>query len=291
MVFFGYSVGGYFTAQIDFGITDRTGNLTRHDSFEAPYCSMVHDFMVTRNHVLFPILPLTGDLERVVNGGPAFAWDPSRGAQIGILHRQAAIETLRWFEVDPCYVFHPLNAFEDGDLIHADVMKYPVAPLFPNPDGSGNDPALMRACLTRWTFDLAGGGVTETALDDLSGEFPRFDERFAGLPYHHGWFAFSDETNPVGFYTGLAGIDLESGRRKTYRLPAGDAIGEPVFVPRHTEAAEGDGWLLAVAYRGHERRSDFLVFEAADLDKGPIAAVQLSSRVPFGFHGNWRSDT
>jgi Retinal pigment epithelial membrane protein len=56
---------------------------------------------------------------------------------------------------------------------------------------------------------------------------------------------------------------------------------------RHEEAPEGDGWLLTVAFRGEERRSDLLVFEAGGIDRGPIATVHLSHRVPFGFHGNW----
>jgi carotenoid cleavage dioxygenase-like enzyme len=40
---------------------------------------MVHDFMVTENHVLFPVLPLTGSLERAMSGKPVFAWEPEQG--------------------------------------------------------------------------------------------------------------------------------------------------------------------------------------------------------------------
>ena len=64
-------------------------------------------------------------------------------------------------------------------------------------------------------------------------------------------------------------------------------VGEPIFVPRHAGAEEGDGWLLVVVYRGEQKRSDLLVLDARDVDRPPIATVQLSHRVPFGFHGNW----
>ncbi len=67
----------------------------------------------------------------------------------------------------------------------------------------------------------------------------------------------------------------------------GDAVSEPVFVPRHPGAGEGDGWLLVVAWRGEERRSDLLVFDTGGIADGPVATVRLSHRVPFGFHGNW----
>ena len=53
--------------------------MVRRDDFEAPFSSMVHDFLVTRNHALFPILPLTGSLQRAMQGGPAFAWEPGKG--------------------------------------------------------------------------------------------------------------------------------------------------------------------------------------------------------------------
>jgi len=64
-----------------------------------------------------------------------------------------------------------------------------------------------------------------------------------------------------------------------------------VFVPRHDKAAEGDGWVLSVIYRSGEGRSDLAVFEATDIAKGPVALAHLSSRVPAGFHGNWRPGT
>ena len=76
-------------------------------------------------------------------------------------------------------------------------------------------------------------------------------------------------------------------RRGKYHLPAGDTISEPVFVERGKDAAEGDGWLLAVIYRARENRSDLAVFNATDVEGGPVALVHLAHRVPDGFHGNW----
>ncbi len=68
----------------------------------------------------------------------------------------------------------------------------------------------------------------------------------------------------------------------------GDYCGEPIFVPRHARAEEGDGWILSLIYRGSENRSDLGVFDAQRLVAGPIGLVHLSHRVPAGFHGNWR---
>jgi carotenoid cleavage dioxygenase-like enzyme len=288
MVFFGYMTGeGFFTDNITYGVIDKIGRVSRLDTFRAPFSSMVHDFFVTRNYVMFPVLPLTGNLERAMAGGPAFAWEPEKGSHVGLMRRDAGVDTIRWFTTDPCYLFHPMNMWEDGDKIYADVMQYENAPLFPNADGSPGLPASARLC--RWTFDLSGetNKIARTYIDDSAGEFPRFDERRAGLPYRHGYFAANSRNGTDVKFDAIAHIDFASGRKAIHSLPIGDAVGEPVFIPRSATAAEGDGFLVAVAYRAAENRSDFIVLDAQDVAAGPIATAVLPRRVPFGFHGNW----
>ena len=48
------------TPALSFGSANAAGVVTRFYCFDAPYASMVHDFIVTENHMLFPILPITG---------------------------------------------------------------------------------------------------------------------------------------------------------------------------------------------------------------------------------------
>jgi carotenoid cleavage dioxygenase len=183
-----------------------------------------------------------------------------------------------------------MNAWEDGERIIADVMQFEEAPLFNHPDGSPTDPKKSRARLCRWTFDLAGNTdrFAQTYLDDLTGEFPRIDDRRAGRNSSHGWYACANPDLPMfGALSGIVHVDGKGARRGQYLLPAGDTISEPVFVARDDEAAEGDGWLLAAVWRARENRSDLAVFNASDIEPGPVALVQLGHRVPDGFHGNW----
>src|SRR6185295_13941430 len=50
MVWFGYGVGETpLSAGMSYGVTDATGKVVRRDDFQAPFASMVHDFMVTEN--------------------------------------------------------------------------------------------------------------------------------------------------------------------------------------------------------------------------------------------------
>jgi carotenoid cleavage dioxygenase-like enzyme len=292
MIFFGYGAPAPLSAGMTFGIIDAAGDIKRFDRFEAPYASMVHDFVVTDRHVLFPILPLTGSMERARAGRPPFAWEPDKGAWVGVMKRDGATADMTWFRGESCYVFHVMNACEKGDKIFADVMQIAEPPLFPHADGTPADPAKTKARLCRWTFDLSGATdrFDQAFLDDLDGEFPRIDDRRAGLDYRHGWFACNlpqhRETRTFG---SVAHLDHATGKRNLYALPPGDAVSEPVFVADEERTGEGVGWLLATVWRAAENRSDLIVLDAQGVEAGPIATVSLPDRVPFGFHGNWLS--
>ena len=290
LFFFGYNASGPFTPTLSFGSIDASGHATRFDRFEAPYASMVHDFIVTERHLLFPVLPITGSMMRAMKGRPPYAWEPDKGAYVGVMKRNGSANDIVWFRGESCYVFHVMNAWEEGDRIVADVMQFEEAPLFPHPDGSRTDPEKSRARLARWTFDLTGNTdrFQQTYLDDLTGEFPRIDDRRAGLANHHGWYACANPELPIfeGF-SGVAHVNGKGERLGKYLLPLGDSISEPVFVERSKDAAEGDGWLLAAVWRANENTSDLAVFNAGDVDAGPVALVHLGHRVPDGFHGNW----
>ncbi|HEX4367414.1 MAG TPA: carotenoid oxygenase family protein [Rhodopila sp.] len=286
LVFFGFSVDGELTRGMRFGTLDAAGRVTRFEHFEAPYCSMVHDFAVTRRHVVFPVLPLAGSMTRQLQGGPSFAWEPELGSHIGLILREQGVSSLRWFRTEACFVFHVLNAWDDGGRIIVDVMQYDEPPLFPHRDGTMRLPA-PDARLVRWTIDPAAGtdAVTRQPLDDTAGEFPRIDDRRSGLRHRFG--AIAGRSRPGAGLDSLVWLDLTQGSRSLFTLPEGDGFSEPVFVPRSEDAAEGDGWLLATVWRAAENRSDVAVFDTAGLENGPVATIRLPHRVPAGFHGNW----
>ena len=290
MLFFGYMADGPFSEGMTYQTVNASGELTRSDKFQAPFASMVHDFITTDEHVIFPIFPLTGSLERAMNGEPAFAWEPDKGTHIGVMRRDGSIDDIRWFETDPCYVFHPMNAYTKGNRLVAHVMQFEQAPLFPHLDGSPPDPAKASARLCEWVFDLAdnSNGVQRRYLDDVTGEFPRMDERFVGLDYDHGYYGASTHGDDGVGFNAICRYDFRTGQRHQYELPEGDVTGEPVFVPKSPDSPQGEGYLMSIVYRARENRSDLAFFDAENLSDGPLALAELPHRIPFGFHGNWK---
>ena len=295
MLFFGYGSPDRLSAGMSFGVLSPQGRVTKFEHFEAPYASMVHDFAITDRHVIFPVLPLTGSMERAKAGRPPYAWEPAYGARVGLMPRGGSVQDIVWWEGPACFVFHVMNAWEEdteaGRSLFMDVMQFERPPLFPLPDGqpAGAEPAM----LTRWRFDL-DSPVKRFAVQQLAqlpGEFPRIDDRYTGLRHTHGWYAGGyierDVNDSAQAVSTLAHWTRGSEALDLYPLPPGDHCSEPVFVPRAADAPEGDGWVLALIYRGATQRSELAIFDARQLAAGPVCVASLPHRVPDGFHGNW----
>lgn len=289
MLFFGYSP---FPPYLTYYVVDATGAIVHAEPIDMAWPSMIHDFAVTETHAIFLLCPIVFDFEKLAAGGPLFSWQPERGTRIGVMPRRGRSADVRWFETDPCYVFHPMNAYDDGGTVVLDVHRYEEL-RFMSPSAARTPEWRDKqvAHLHRWRLDLAGGGLRSEALDDHEGEFPRVDERLVGRRHRFGYFAaMGPEGNPTLLpeFTAVVKIDLDRGGRTEVRAHgAGNGCGEPVFAPRRVDAAEDDGWVLYLAYDRARNASELLVVDARDFAGEPVARVRLPHRIPYGFHGNW----
>ncbi|HZQ27502.1 MAG TPA: carotenoid oxygenase family protein [Acidimicrobiales bacterium] len=279
MLFFGYDIFG--PPWLRFHVVSADGELVRSEEIEIRGPAMVHDFAVTESHVVFFDLPVVFDMDLAAQGFFPFSWQPETyGARVGVMPRSGGGADVRWFDVEPCYVFHPLNAYDDGDRVVVDVVRH--ATMFA---GDRNGPSGGAPTLDRWMIDLAGGKVLEERLSDHEQEFPRIDDRLTGRRHRYGYgtyFGTDDSGLRLG---GLLKHDLVVGTTEVHDFGAGRQAGEGVFVPGG--AGEDEGWVLSVVYDPATDGSELAVLDATDFRAPPVASIRLPQRVPFGFHGNW----
>ena len=288
MLFFGYSP---FPPHLQYHVADREGRLVRSEVIDVAWPSMMHDFAITKDHVIFILCPLVFSFENLAKRGGVFSWEPERGTRLGVMPRSGGNADVKWFETEASYVFHPMNAFAEGDAIVLDVARYGRLD-FMSPQAAAN-PSWRdenAARMHRWRIDLRAGGVKSTPLDDIVTEFPRVDERRLGRRHRFGYTVarepeLNDGAQPV--WTAVKKYDLERGTAETRRFGAENGVGEPLFVPRSAGAAEDDGWVLVLAYDHARNTSDFHILDAQNVRGEPVAVVHLPHRVPYGFHGNW----
>lgn len=276
--FFGY--GNLFQPHVSYHRADANGELTVNRPIVVPALTMMHDFAMTSEHVIFMDLPIVFNLEVAISGGGMpFRWDDDYGARFGVLRRDDPFGEVRWFEIEPCYVFHVANAYVDdaggADRIVLQAVRYPE--LWRNDGGFGDSGVLWE-----WTIDTRRGTVTERQLDDRAVEFPRIDDRRAGLPARYA----------VSVGNGsLVRYDLKTGTAAVRGFGTPDAPGGPgeaVFVPSPSGPAdENNGWYMGYVYDPARDSSELVILPAEDLTAEPTARIQLPRRVPYGFHGNW----
>ena len=283
LLFFGYSP---FPPYLRYYVASADGKITRSEEIEVPVPTMMHDFIATRNHVIFMVFPATFRFENFVSGAP-IRWEPELGTKIGVMPRNGTSADVRWFETDPCYVFHPMNAYSENGQVIADVCRFDRLPLFDGAEvndlTNGNS-----AKLTRWTLNLNDGTLKEKQLDDSPAEFPRLDGRYAGLMYRYGYSSGRcGMPTDGGFFNAVFRYDHQTGKKHVCDFGSAGFPSEPIFVPRSARSPEGQGYLLSVVYREPENCSELVILDAENIEHKPLASVKLPHRIPYGFHGNW----
>ena len=286
MTFYAYEVGGLASPLMALGVGSADGRLLKEEVFEPPYGCWIHDFAVTEKHVVFPILPATADIARMKAGGPHWMWDPTLPSWLGVMPRDGSVKDMRYFRGPPRWSFHTMNAFDDGDRVVFDTTVAIDNAYFPGPAGrpSPQDGAFH---LTRLVCDLSRNDdvFTEERLLELPSDFYGCDPRWSGKPYRHGYMAGRAGDGPG--YDSILHFDHQTRESRAWRPGPAAMVQEPVFVPRAADAAEGHGYLLSVVNRFAERRSELVVLDLQDLERGPLAVIHMPVILPMAVHGDF----
>ncbi len=275
MMFFGYSSAPPY---LHYSVVSAQGELLKTIPIHLPMAVMMHDFAITEHYTIFMDLPLTINPERAAKGQPGLMFEGDRPSRFGIIPRHEDASKIRWFESPACYVFHTLNAYEEGEEVVLIGCRMNSISILGESQANPND-NIPR--LHQWRFDLNTGGVREAMLDDVTSEFPCVNENFLGRQTRYGYTA--------NMTKGLIKYDLKSGNSQTHKFAQGCYGGEAVFV-RNTTASEDDGWLITFVYDSGKETSELIVVNAQDFTSEPVARILIPGRVPYGFHGAWLSE-
>ena len=260
--------------------------------FSSPRQVYIHDFFVTRRYLVFvlhpvelAVLPLLAGLRSFID---CLRWTPGQGNLLAVLPREGG--TARFFEAPAAFMWHTLNAREEGRTILADFVGYDEPDHFLGPDallsrlrdgrfGRAESPGTIR----RYRIDLAGGRATEEILDTQSHEFPMIDPRCLATSYRRAWFGWA---LPGRVHHGIKHVDMASGASELYDFGTDTQVGEPVFAPRPDGAPE-EGWLIVQGLDGRDGNAFFAILDAGCVAAGPLATIRLEHPLPMSFHGTW----
>ncbi len=286
LLFFSYSVMS--EPYLTYYRANPAGKLVQIEPIELPRAVMMHDWNITENYVVFMDLPIISDMNLAVETGSPFGFKPEFGARLGVMPREGSNSDVKWFDIDPCYVFHPLNSYEEGNKIILYVCRQQEAMVGGFQDIYGGETTVAR--LWKWTIDLESGSVKEEQIDDAPCDFPRIDDRRIGFKNDYGYFTtLETEVDSLTIGRHLLKYDLVNNKRLTHDLGENVTGGEALFVPRTANSSEDDGWAISLAYEAETDRSKLLVINSQDFESAPVAEIYAPQRVPNGAHGSWIS--
>lgn len=272
---------------VNYTVVGPDGRVAKNLAVPVPDMPMIHDMSITERYAIVYDLSVVVDFDVLAAGYPfPFKWNPDRPCRVGLLPRDGSADDIVWCEVAPCYVFHPLNAYDaDDGTVVVDVCRYDDL-MVDDRRGPFADSLPM---LDRWVIDPVAQRVTETRLDDLPQEFPRHDPR-VGLREHR--YGYTSEVRYPGpnLHGAINKIDLSTGSIERHDFGFGRGGAEPVVVPKADRDEEDAAWILTVVYDATTDTSELHVLDAEDVTAPSVASIRLPQRVPFGFHGNWVAD-
>jgi carotenoid cleavage dioxygenase-like enzyme len=288
LLFFNYSSEAPYC---HVGIVDCEGKLARTMPVALPGPRLPHDMAFTERFAIIPDFPLFWDPEKLRANVHRAKYFPELGSRFGLVPRDGK-GCVKWFSASPTYVLHLANAYEDGDEVVIDGYHQGA----PVPERGADDNAItlfmksldmnaMKTRLHRWRLNVVTGLVKEEFLDDAFTEFPTLHAGRAGKKHR---FLYAATGEPGLFlFNGFVKTDVTNGRKTSCRLPKGVFASEAPFCPRPGATDEDDGWLVSFTTDMNEDKSECVIFDAKQIEKGPIARVRLPMRISSGTHATW----
>lgn len=294
LLFFNYSTHAPY---MHYGVVGADNRLMHYIPVELPGPRLPHDMAFTKNYSILADLPLFWDPDILAKGRHAARFFPDLPTRFAVIPRFGSPEQIRWFEAEPTYVLHWMNAWEEGDEIVLDgyFQENPQPAALPTESGDPRLGQLMayvdehsfKPRLHRWRFNLVTGATREERLDDRTLEFGSFNQSLSG---EKSRYLYSTFTKPGWFlFEGVVKHDMETGTSRTLHFGEGRFGSESPFAPRMNARSEDDGYLVSFITDMVENRSECVLIDARDIEAGPVCRIVLPHRIPSGTHATWAS--
>lgn len=256
-----------------------------------PYIN--HDFALTERYLVFVLTPLVVNPRRALQA--LFGLSPYEhaaefrdelGSRIVLVPRNG--EKARVVECPTIPYVHLNNAFDDRGDVVADLVRYEDYQAFTGAVRDVNELTYIPAGRLARVRITAGDRVAVEDLCAELGEFPQHDWRRTAQNYRYSYCSgYGSCSEAPGVAAAIIKVDNETGTHRAHIFAKGEGPGEPIFVPRHDDAAEDDGWILCLVALSGQQRTALYVLDARDLEAAPIAVAHLPHYAFPGFHGSF----
>lgn len=233
--------------------------------------SSVHDIAFTKRFLLFFDLPLLTD-------GNNINWYPDQKGQILLFDKNFNQQVVK-FEINPCWVFHIINAFEIDNFVFVYACRWPR---YPNAQDTPH--------IYEWKLNLTTLQVDERVVAQHGAELPTINKNFNG-EVNNFCYSTGSSYSPDAHVSEFSKTNLKTGECFQYNYGSDWACGEPYFSANakslNTSKSEDEGWVFNLV-SSYKLQKSFLAIHDASQNIMPIVAkVHIPHFIPMGFHGTW----
>jgi carotenoid cleavage dioxygenase-like enzyme len=247
---------------------------------------------LSATYAVFYVSPLVLDIVKLMQAGAtlidSLSWEPARGSQLLVVSRETG-EVAASMAIGNKYCLHLVNAFDAPGRVIVDVVEYD-RPIYDQyqviPSLFENVPAGIP---TRLEVDVAGSRIVERRQLPYScaPDFPAHDIELTARAYTDFWMLGIGATGRPGrkFLNQLVRFNWERSEVEVYQsAPEHYLGGEPLFLPTDGQS----GIVVCQSFDAAQAASSFVVFNALEISRGPIATMRLPSPIPPLFHSSFR---
>lgn len=286
-IFFDYALYEPFYS---YGVVDASNQLKHFTQIDLPGPRLPHDMAITENYSILMDLPVIFTEQGLKNRVWSIHNDQSLPTRFGVIPRHGNGQKIKWFDFPGCYIYHVINAWEEGDNIVLYCCK-----MIENGRKSAAqfglyapmvDVLALRAVVTKWTMNMKTGATKEEQIDDAISEFPTVNLSRVGHKTRYSYHASIPDTQTQVF-DGVLKYDLQKGSYERHDFGGAWAGSEPAFAPRFDAQDEDDGYVISFVTDVTTGGSKALILDAQNLADKPLAQISIPQRIPLGFHGTW----
>jgi carotenoid cleavage dioxygenase-like enzyme len=295
LLYFDY---GLKAPYMEYGVIGPDRRLKHKIDVPLPGPRLPHDMAVTENYTILHDFPLWPDAEALKAGRYKVRFHADQPSRFGVVPRYGQSGDIRWFEANPTYMLHVVNAWEENSEV---VMVGTPYRVHETADGQLDARRLEQTInlrqrdfqLYEWRFDLKTGKTHERVIDDvLNTEFPVINSAYQGRKNRYSYnVLFPQGGREEPRFPGLVKYDLTTGGYVAYSAGPQYFYNEPGFAPSDSSQSEDDGYLVTLVWNPVDQQSEIQIFDCkgARLAEGPVARIVLPRRVPHGFHATFVS--
>lgn len=255
----------------------------------------LHSFSMTENYV---ILPETGYMHDPCyyasddKYGPyfqkAFYFEPQGLTRLLVMRKSDGVFIANIVTM-PIFITHQLGSYEDGELIHMDMLTYENADIYSQysyvknlMEGDSYSTNVSRITINMTDQTASMRSLRKPGSARAALEMPNINHLFNGRKYKYAYMTrnfIQKERNAI------LKLNVDTGEETEYEFPYGMYVQEPHFIPRPDTTAEDDGVIIAHGVDGRKRKAFMVIVEASNMTLiGHVTAPDIAL---FGLHSRF----